>query len=61
MALRYLQEIGKAVGESESGSKLVSKHKTVSEEAYQYQSGNETIIQPMNFSEKKGIFVLYRF
>ena len=55
MALRYLQEVTKAAGESESGTKLVAKHKAVSEEAYQYQSGNETIIQPMNYSEKKGI------
>ena len=54
-ALRYLQEISRAIGESESGSKLVGKSKAVSEEAYQYQSGNETIIQPMNYTEKKGI------
>ena len=55
LAMRYLQEIGKAIGESESGSKLGAKHKAVSEEAYQYQSGNETIIQPMNYSDRKGI------
>lgn len=54
-ALRYLQEIGRSVAESESGSKLGGKSKTISEEAYQYQSGNETIIQPLNYSERKGI------
>ena len=64
MALRYTQEINQLLGESESprserknGSKgsrnTAAKSKNVSEESYQYQSGNETIIQPYNVSEGK--------
>ena len=63
-ALRYLQEIAKMTGESEGNSKSSnksnSKAKTVttnnniiSDDSYQYQSGNETIIQPLNYSEKR--------
>lgn len=58
-ALRYLQEINKA-GDGESSSKgntkakpVTSKSNVISEESYQYQSGNETIIQPINYSEKR--------
>ena len=61
-ALRYLQEITKALGETENKSGTVAKNKNivkssniVSEDSIQYQSGNETIIQPMNYSEKKGL------
>lgn len=31
------------------------KKSNISEDSFQYQSGNETIIQPMNYSEKKGM------
>lgn len=62
MALRYLQEIGKVLGESEGSIKgnskaknTVKKNSIVSEDSYQYQSGNETIIQPMGYSEKKSL------
>ena len=61
-ALRYLQEISKPLAEMESNSKInavtkaiTSNTNIISEDSYQYKSGNETIIQPMNFNEKKGI------
>ena len=60
-ALRYLQEIAKPSGESEgikvnaAAKAITSNTNTISADSYQYQSGNETIIQPMNFNEKKGI------
>lgn len=61
-ALRYLQEITIIAGESEhvskgnNKSKVITKNNNViSEDSYQYQSGNETIIQPLNYSEKKNI------
>ena len=60
-ALRYLKEISKASPETESNSKvsavakaITSSSNIISEDSYQYQSGNETIIQPKNFNEKKG-------
>ena len=59
-ALRYLQAISKVTGEKDSNSKGNVKAKAVtantniiSDDSYQYQSGNETIIQPMNYSEKR--------
>ena len=63
-ALRYLQEIAKMTGESEGNSKSSNKSNSkakavttnnniISDDSYQYQSGNETIIQPLNYSEKK--------
>lgn len=65
-ALRYLQEIGRSREELEKNTKQSGRHKTsqgrsqlVSEEAYQYQSGNETIIQPLNYSEKKNMQSLW--
>lgn len=61
-ALRYLQEIAKVLGESEGTIKgnskvknVINKNSIVSEDSYQYQSGNETIIQPMGYSEKKSL------
>lgn len=61
-ALHYLQIIAKKLGDSEGGSKasakaksLVNKSNIISEDSYQYQSGNETIIQPKEYSEKKGL------
>ena len=63
-ALRYLQEIAKMTGESEDNSKSSNKSNSkakavttnnniISDDSYQYQSGNETIIQPLNYSEKR--------
>ena len=63
-ALRYLQEIGASFKEEEGPLKSSQKAKTkaatgmsqiISDESYQYQSGNETIIQPLNYSEKKNL------
>ena len=64
-ALRYLQEVKQVLGEDE-GVKGVGKSKNstkgaaekltkISEESFQYQSGNETIIQPLNSMEKKSV------
>ena len=62
-ALGYLQEIN-AVYTDNDGAKGSAKSKVkaatnvnhiISEESYQYQSGNETIIQPLNYSERKNI------
>ena len=69
-ALRYLQEIDTALGEGEGTSKNLLKTKSpaknvsskqphISEESYQYQSGNETIIQPINFSERKSLHSIW--
>ena len=65
-ALRYLQEIVKVAGDSDNGGKgnknnkgnnkakaVTANTNIISDESYQYQSGNETIIQPLNYSEKK--------
>ena len=59
-ALRYLQEITKVIGEGEGNAKGSNKAKAItkntniiSDDSYQYQSGNETIIQPLNYSEKR--------
>ena len=67
-ALRYLQEIVKVAGDSDSGSKgnknnkgnskakaVTTNTNIISDESYQYQSGNETIIQPLNYSEKRSL------
>ena len=63
-ALRYLQEIDAVYSDNEGSGKGSSKAKAknatnlnhiISDESYQYQSGNETIIQPLNYSEKKNI------
>lgn len=67
MALRYLQELNQIQGESDGAKgsgrnagknqtkSVLSKGKSVSEESYQYQSGNETIIQPYKVSEGKTV------
>ena len=61
-ALRYLQQISAVTGEADHASKGNNKGKVIttntniiSNESYQYQSGNETIIQPLNYSEKKNM------
>lgn len=65
VAMRYEQEIRQILGESDGakntgrsggknqGKAALPKTKNVSEESYQYQSGNETIIQPYKVSEGK--------
>lgn len=69
-ALRYLQEIDLVHGEPEGNVRNILKTKPVtknqgvkqnhiSEESYQYQSGNETIIQPMNYSERKNLHSIW--
>ncbi len=60
-ALRYLQEINKVSGESDNSKgntkakAITATTNVISDDSYQYQSGNETIIQPMNYSEKKNL------
>ena len=61
-AMRYLQELAVVAGESEHASKgsnkakaITNKSNVISDDSYQYQSGNETIIQPLNYSEKKSM------
>lgn len=69
-ALRYLQEIDAAFGEGDGNGRNLRKTKSttksaapkqphISEESYQYQSGNETIIQPINFSERKSLHSIW--
>ena len=60
-ALNYLKEIDGGLTEGEH-AKVNGKVKAVtastniiSDDSYQYQSGNETIIQPKNYTEKRGI------
>lgn len=60
-AMRYMQEIEQILGESEKtkasgrNAKSQGKKKNAGDEAYQYQSGNETIIQPYNVSEGRTV------
>ena len=53
MTLRYMQEI-KNVQTEEEGSKAAPRRRLIAEDTITYQSGNETIIQPMNVREPKG-------
>ena len=53
--LSYLKYVNMMLqGSDEAGGTAVKKRKNVSEEAVTYQSGNETIIQPINVKEPKG-------
>lgn len=54
--LRYRKEVAEMLSESEP-PKSVSKNK-VKSDVVRYQSGNETIIQPVNVKELKGVSVL---
>lgn len=69
-ALRYLQEIERLSGEAEGNVRSIIKNKSsvknttqkmphISEESYQYQSGNETIIQPIGLSERKNLHSMW--
>ncbi len=55
---RYLKEVEKMVMPEEGAAKLSAKRKGISPDAIKYQSGNETIIQPVNAKERKGASVL---
>ncbi len=52
--LRYLKEVEHMLMPEEA-AKNIPRKKPVSDEIIRYQSGNETIIQPMNVKEKKGV------
>ena len=52
--LRYLKEVDEMLT-PEEGVKPKAKKKAHSDEVVKYQSGNETIIQPVNMKEGKGV------
>lgn len=52
--LRYLKEVEHMLL-PEDAAKNMPKKKVSSDEVIRYQSGNETIIQPVNIKEKKGV------
>ncbi len=52
--LRYLREVDDML-QPEEGVKIGSRKKSRSEDVVKYQSGNETIIQPVNIKEGKGV------
>ncbi len=54
MTLRYLREVDEMLL-PEEGMKSGGKKKSRSNEVMKYQSGNETIIQPANVREGKGV------
>lgn len=54
MTLRYLKEVDEMLL-PEEGVKSGGKKKNRSDEVRKYQSGNETIIQPVNMKEGKGV------
>lgn len=54
ITLRYLKEVDEMLA-PEEGVKTNNKKKNHSAEVIKYQSGNETIIQPMNMKESKGV------
>ncbi len=53
MTLRYMQEVERMVSPDEESKS--SPKKLVSDGVIRYQSGNETIIQPMKTKENKGV------
>ncbi len=54
---RYLKEVNLMLHheETEDGKAPKKKKKEASEEVFRYQSGNETIIQPLDVKEPKGV------
>ncbi|MCM1386746.1 MAG: tetratricopeptide repeat protein [Bacillus sp. (in: Bacteria)] len=54
VTLRYLKEVDEMLL-PEEGVKTNNKKKKRSEDVVKYQSGNETIIQPVNIKEGKGV------
>ena len=57
ITLRYLKEVD-SVFEAEETQKSGGKKRNISEESVKYQSGNETIIQPVGGKEKGGFAAL---
>lgn len=55
--LRYMKEVEHMLVPEDTG-RNVSKKKVIAENVVRYQSGNETIIQPMNVKERKGASTL---
>lgn len=54
ITLRYLKEVDHMLA-PEEGSRMAVKKKAPAGDAIKYQSGNETIIQPVNVKETKGV------
>ncbi len=54
ITLRYLKEVEHMLM-PEEGERTANKKKLFSEDVIRYQSGNETIIQPINANERKGV------
>ena len=54
ITMRYLKEVEQMLS-PEDGTKPSVKKKNKAEDVIKYQSGNETIIQPMNKRESKGL------
>ena len=54
VTLRYMKEVDHMLM-PEEGAKNAPKKKKASDTVLRYQSGNETIIQPINNGEKKGV------
>ncbi len=54
ITMRYLKEVEQMLS-PEDGAKTSAKKKNKAEDVIKYQSGNETIIQPMNKRESKGV------
>lgn len=53
--LSYMKHVKMMLeGRDEAGGTAIKKKKNISEDAITYQSGNETIIQPVNVGETKG-------
>lgn len=57
VTMRYMKEVENMLI-PEEGAKVQGKKKNVSKEILRYQSGNETIIQPLNKKESKGVSTL---
>lgn len=57
ITLRYLKEVEHMLV-PEEGAKASVKKKSVQSDIVKYQSGNETIIQPINAKESKGVSTL---
>ena len=55
--LRYLREVDRMLV-PEEGGRSTGKRKSRSQEMVRYQSGNETIIQPINGKDRSGVSVL---
>lgn len=52
--MRYMKEVDHMLA-PEEGVKATTKKKSQSRDAVKYQSGNETIIQPINIKESRGV------